>query len=126
MLVLLVPFNPSLKTFLKYSWFLPESSSVIFRKLVCYCPHLLSNQYISFSFILRTFLLSSVCIGKEDRIFSYKISDMLIILLFQPKRGLKAIKSKFSSGVPFYELVPGIVSHSFQLGIRVRTHYQCW
>ena len=41
---------------------------------------------------------------------------MLITLLFQPKGGMKAIKSSFSSGVPFYESVPGIVSHSFQLG----------
>lgn len=29
---------------------------------------------------------------------------------------MKAIKSNFSSGVPFYESVPGIASHSFQLG----------
>ena len=41
---------------------------------------------------------------------------MLITLLFQPKWGMKAIKSNFSSGVPFCESVPGIVSHSFQLG----------
>ena len=68
MLFLLVPLilTPAPRLCFKYTSFLPRRQVIVFKALVCYPPHLLANQYISLSFILKT-LSSLFSFGEGTR-----------------------------------------------------------